>query len=98
MGKEEAGSANGHESTLLLRVLLLDIGESLDDLEGLSFALNDSLNITAGDDEDVELFQMFVDLLEGGIGFKDDALLRLDSWSGGCIGAIKCSGAYECQD
>ena len=77
---------------------MLDIGESLDDLEGLSFALDDSLNVTAGNDENVELFEMFVDLLEGGIGLKDDALLRLDSRSAGCIGAIECSGAYKCRD
>ena len=74
LSEEHAAGADAHECALLLGVLLLEVGEGLDEAEGLGFGFDDGFDTAARDDEDVEFGEALESTLEVEVGAEGGSL------------------------
>lgn len=72
--EEHAAGAHAHEGALLLGVLLLEVGEGLDEAEGLGFGFDDGFDAAARDDEDVEFGEALESTFEVEVGAEGSSL------------------------
>ena len=80
LSEEERGGADGEDRALTAWVFLLDLGKVLENVEGLGFGLDDGLEIAAGDDQDVEFGQFWLDLGICCVSLEDDSVCGFDGW------------------
>lgn len=62
---------------------MLNLGEVLQNIQRLRLLLDNCLEISTWDDQDIELSELWLDLSVGGMGFEDDTVAGFDSRSGG---------------
>ncbi len=95
LGEEERARADGHQGTLTRGVLLLQLGEGLDDGEGLVLGLEHFVGTAAGDDEDVDLGQALHGLGEVDVGAEGGALGCDHVLGGACEEDAEGFGAWK---
>ena len=76
VGEQESSGADGEECALAGGVLLLKVGKGLDDGEGAALVLDDSIIVTAGNDNDVNVREHLHSLLVVDMGVKGSSLAR----------------------
>jgi len=94
LGEEETASADGQQCALLLRVLLLQVGEGTDEAQGLGFGFEDAVDAAARDDQDVEFGEAGVGFLEVHVGPEAGALRRDGVFGGGDEGRGEGFGCW----
>nr|POE87472.1 hypothetical protein CFP56_30061 [Quercus suber] len=74
--EKEGAGADAHEGTFADRVLLLQLGEGLDEGDGLSLGLQDAGHVAARNDEHVDLGEVVQSVGEAHVGRQHGALVR----------------------
>lgn len=72
---------------------LLQLGESLDDLEWLRFVLENSISSSTRDNEDVEFRETLMGGFDVNVGREGESLGRFDMLGFGCSGKLESIGS-----
>lgn len=93
IAQEERRRADGQKRAFLLRVLLLQVREGLDDAQGFGLGLQNRIRAAAGNDEDVEFREPAVRFFEVDVCAEGGAL-----FGGGVFGegAKGCAEGFGC--
>jgi hypothetical protein len=91
-GEEERASADGEEGTLLAGILLLQLGVGFDEVHGLGVGLEDGLDASAGDDEDVVVLNVLMGVIKVDVSFECGPLSRFYTLRGSSNGEFKGFG------
>lgn len=72
-GQEQRAGVHTEDGTFLAGIVFLEIGERADQAQRLGLVLQDLLEVAAGDDEDVVVFERLVGVFVGGVGAERGA-------------------------
>jgi hypothetical protein len=92
LGQQHRAGADRKQCALAAGVLLLEVRIGRDEAERLSLLLQGLVDVTADDDEDVEVVKAVLGLLPGALRANDDALLRKDRGFAGGDGDLEGLG------